>query len=71
MNPRKASPKSLVRLILVASPSYHTANAFSEQDEMKLTVWRGDKLLPITVVAPDRTIGIQLRTYPVEGYREK
>ena len=50
---------------------YRAVNAFFEQDEMKLTVWRGDKLLPIAVTAPNRTIGVQLRTYPVEGWSEK
>lgn len=50
---------------------YRTVNAFFEQDEMKLTVWRGDTLLPIGITAPNRTIGVELRSYPIEGYKEK
>ena len=50
---------------------YRAVNAFYEQDEMKLAVWRGDRLLPITIAAPNRTIGVELRSYPIEGYREK
>jgi predicted metalloprotease with PDZ domain len=50
---------------------YRAVNAFFEQDEMKLTVSRGDKLVSITVAAPNRTIGVELRSYPIEGYREK
>jgi tetratricopeptide (TPR) repeat protein len=50
---------------------YRAVNAFFEQDDMKLTVWRGDRLLPIAVTAPNRTIGVELRSYPVEGYTEK
>jgi hypothetical protein len=50
---------------------YRAVNAFFEQGEMKLTVWRGDKLLPITVTVPTRNMGVELRSYPIEGYREK
>jgi hypothetical protein len=50
---------------------YRAVNAFFEQDDMKLTVWRGDKLLPIAVTAPNRTIGVELRSYQIEGWTEK
>jgi S1-C subfamily serine protease len=50
---------------------YRAVNAFFEQDDMKLTVWRGDKLLPIALTAANRTIDVELRSYPLEGYREK
>ena len=40
-------------------------------EEMTLTVWRGDKMVPITVTAPKRYLGVELRSYPVEGWRER
>ena len=51
---------------------YRAVNAFfePEQTQMKLTVWRGH-LFPVTVVAPDRFIGIEFRSYPIEGWSEK
>jgi hypothetical protein len=50
---------------------YRAVNAFFEQDEMKVTVWRGGKLAAIAVTAPDRYIGVELHSYPVEGWSEK
>lgn len=50
---------------------YQAVNAFFEREEVRLTVWRGGTLLPFTVTAPSRTIGIELRSYPIEGYKEK
>jgi tetratricopeptide (TPR) repeat protein len=50
---------------------YRAVNAFFEQDDMKLTVWRGDRLLPIALTAANRTIDVELRSYPIEGYSEK
>jgi tetratricopeptide (TPR) repeat protein len=50
---------------------YRAVNAFFERDDMKLTVSRGGKLLPITVTAPNRYMGVELRSYPIEGWAEK
>ena len=50
---------------------YRAANAFSEKDDMKLTVWRGGKLVPIVVTAPNRYMGVELRSYPIEGLHQK
>jgi hypothetical protein len=50
---------------------YRTVNAFFEREEMKLTVWRGGRLLPITVTAPKRLMGVEFRTYPIQGWRDK
>jgi hypothetical protein len=50
-------------------PQYRAVNAFVDRDEMKLSVWRG-KTFDVTLSAPNRSIGIEFRTYPIEGWAE-
>jgi hypothetical protein len=49
---------------------YYAVNAFSRREEMKLTVWRG-KTFPVTATARNRMMGIEYRSYPIEGWRER
>jgi tetratricopeptide (TPR) repeat protein len=49
---------------------YYAVNAFFESDVMRLSAWRG-KLSPVTLRAPNRLMGVDLRTYPIEGWDEK
>jgi len=49
---------------------YYAINAFFETNDMKLTVWRG-RTFTVEVTAPDRLMGISLRTYPIRGWSER
>lgn len=49
---------------------YHAINALFEHDVMKLTAWRGE-LAQITLKTPNRLMGVEFRTYPVEGWGEQ
>ena len=46
---------------------YRAVNAFYESDAMKLTVSRG-KPFDFATTAPHRLMGIEFRTYPVQGW---
>jgi hypothetical protein len=48
---------------------YRAVNSFVEGDEMKLTAWRG-KTFEVTLSAPNRSMGGELRSYPIEGWTE-
>jgi hypothetical protein len=37
---------------------------------MKLTAWRG-KSFQVAITAPNRLMGIEFRSYPIEGWRER
>jgi hypothetical protein len=50
-------------------PQYRVALAFSEADEPKLTVWRG-RLREISLGTPTLS-ELELRSYPVLGYKEQ
>ena len=50
-------------------PQYQVALAFSEADEPKLTVWRG-RLREISLGTPALS-QLELRSYPVLGYKEQ
>jgi tetratricopeptide (TPR) repeat protein len=45
---------------------YSAVNAFFDHDVVKLTAWRG-RPFEVTLRAPDRWIGVELRTYPTEA----
>ena len=47
-------------------PQYYAVNSFPETEQMKLTVWRGVRF-EVTVTAPNRLMGIEFRTYPIQG----
>jgi len=49
---------------------YRAVNAFYETDAMKLTVWRG-KLFTVAITAPSRLMGIEFRSYPIQGWSER
>ncbi len=49
---------------------YQTINAFFEKPEMKLTVWRGGKLVAIDTIMPGRLFGVELKDYPLKGWIE-
>jgi tetratricopeptide (TPR) repeat protein len=49
---------------------YYAVNAFYGQEQMKLTVWRG-KTFEVAITAPNRLMGIEFRSYPIEGWRER
>ena len=49
---------------------YYAINAFFETKDMKLTVWRG-RTFTVEVTAPNRLMGISLRTYPIRGWSER
>jgi hypothetical protein len=50
-------------------PQYYAVNGSFETNEMKLTLWRGG-LFHVATTAPGRLIGVQIRTYPIEGWAE-
>jgi hypothetical protein len=50
--------------------SVRSFNAFFTKPAMKIVVWRG-KLLPIETVMPGRVFGIDLRSYPLQGWIER
>jgi tetratricopeptide (TPR) repeat protein len=49
---------------------YTAINAFFEQEQVKAIAWRGHLSL-ITGTTPNRLFGIDLRSYPIEGWRER
>jgi hypothetical protein len=49
---------------------YSSINAFFENDVVKLTAWRG-RPFDLTLRAPNRLMGVELRTYPIDGWGEK
>lgn len=49
---------------------YYAVNAFFSREEIRLTLWRG-KLFAASISAPNRLMGIELRTHPIEGWAEK
>jgi hypothetical protein len=48
---------------------YSAVNAFFEHDVVKLTAWRG-RPFDVTLRTPNRLMGVELRTYPIEGWGE-
>jgi tetratricopeptide (TPR) repeat protein len=48
---------------------YNAINAFFEREQMQMTAWRGH-LFPITATNANRLFGIELRSYPIQGWRE-
>lgn len=48
---------------------YHAINAFSDNERMKLTIWRG-ALIPIEADVPGRLFGTTLQTHPMKGWIE-
>jgi hypothetical protein len=49
---------------------YRAINASFETNDMKLTLWRG-QIFRATLNAPNRLMGIEFRTYPIQGWGEK
>jgi tetratricopeptide (TPR) repeat protein len=49
---------------------FHAVNAFDEGEQMKLTAWRGRRF-PVDLTARNRVMGIEFRTDPIEGWRDK
>jgi hypothetical protein len=49
---------------------YRAINSFFKDDAMKLRAWRG-KSFDVTITAPDRYMGIEFRSYPIEGWAEE
>jgi S1-C subfamily serine protease len=49
---------------------YRAINSFFKDDVMKLRAWRG-KSFDVTITAPDRFMGIEFRSYPIEGWAEE
>ena len=50
-------------------PQYYAVNTFLETEQMTLTVWRG-KLFEVMLTAPNRLMGIEFRSYPIQGFSE-
>jgi len=51
-------------------PQYRVVNAFSTTERMKITAWRG-RVFDVTVDAPNRLMGIEFRSHPIQGWGEK
>jgi tetratricopeptide (TPR) repeat protein len=49
---------------------YQSINAFFVKPEMKVTVWRGGKLVTIETIMPGRLFGVELKDYPLKGWIE-
>ena len=49
---------------------YTAINAFFERDQVNLTAWRGH-LFKVSGTPPNRLFGIEFRTYPIAGWRER
>jgi len=49
---------------------YYAINAFPESEHVTLTAWRGH-LFSVAADAPNRLFGIQFRTYPIHGWRDR
>ena len=49
---------------------YSAINAFFDNDHVRLTAWRGH-LFTVSADAPNRLFGLEFRTYPIEGWRER
>jgi len=49
---------------------YYAINAFYSGNDMKLTAWRG-KTFQVAITAANRLMGIEFRSYPIEGWRER
>ena len=46
---------------------YHAINAFKDDPELKITLWRG-QLVTITAKSPTRLLGTDLETHPMKGW---
>jgi tetratricopeptide (TPR) repeat protein len=49
---------------------YRAIDAISRDERMKLVVWRGSRF-EVDAKAPQRLMGVELRSYPIEGWSEK
>jgi hypothetical protein len=49
---------------------YMSINAFFAKPEMKIAVWRGT-LLNVETVMPGRLFGVDLKSYPLQGWIER
>jgi hypothetical protein len=49
---------------------YRAINAFFTRNDMTLTIWRPSALKSVAVTAPSRLMGVDMRSYPIQGWRE-